>query len=337
MIARARPPRGLSWPRLCVAAIRLAVALVAAGCFATASMAQTAERKGPLAHVRSWGYQLQHAKVDRIAGSPHDLVVIDYSRDGSAEGAFTAEEVQRMQTRPDGGRRMVLAYLSIGEAETYRDYWRWYWGGKWYTRWLGWLLAPSWLGPENTSWRGNFAVRYWDPGWQALIVGPGGYVERIRAAGFDGVYLDKIDSSIEPIAKRRPSALDDMRALVRRIAEVGRIGKPAFAVVPQNGEELLTDDAYVALVDGLGKEDLLYGEFTEKKANPENVIAKRITLLQRLTQAGKTVLAVEYLDDADRIAAARERLEGLGFVPYFADRPLATLRYGDLPSTAAAR
>ena len=154
------------------------------------------------------------------------------------------------------------------------------------------------------------------------------------AAGFDGVYLDKIDSSIEAIAKSRPTAADDMRTFVRRIAEVGRAKKAGFLVLPQNGEELLTDPAYVSIIDGIGKEDLLYGEFKEKQANPEHVIARRSALLAKATAAGKTVLAVEYIDDADKITAARERLQKLGFVPYFGDRELKTLRYGDLPATA---
>jgi cysteinyl-tRNA synthetase len=302
-----------------------------------AGLARAAERHGPLAEVKRWGYQLQRPRIERIAAGPHDLVVIDYSRDGSDEGAFTSAEVARMQARPDGGKRILLAYLSIGEAESYRDYWRWYWGGKWYSRPVGWLFAPSWLGPENRNWRGNFAVRYWDKDWQRRIVGPGGYLERIVAGGFDGVYLDKTDSSIEAIAKSRPSAREDMRDLVRRIADKAREQRPGFLVVPQNGEELLVDEAYVELIDGIGKEDLLYGEFKEKEANPENVVERRAALLARAIAKGKTVLAVEYLDDPDRIAAARARLEGLGFVPYFADRPLATLRYGDLPETARGR
>ena len=327
-MSRAAPLRR----RLSAAWLTLLLAVLVTA--ATAPWALADGRSGRLGAVKRWGYQLQNPSAERIASSPHDLVVIDDSRDGSDEGAFTAADLARMQARPDGGKRVMLAYLSIGEAETYRGYWRWYWGGKWYTKPLGWLFAPSWLGPENRDWRGNFAVRYWEDGWQRLITGPGGYLERIVAAGFDGVYLDKIDSSIEAIAKSRPTAADDMRTFVRRIAEVGRAKKAGFLVLPQNGEELLTDPAYVSIIDGIGKEDLLYGEFKEKQANPEHVIARRSALLAKATAAGKTVLAVEYIDDADKITAARERLQKLGFVPYFGDRELKTLRYGDLPATA---
>lgn len=301
---------------------------------ASAFPASAQERSGALAQVKRWGYQLQNLDLNRLAGGPHDLLVIDYSRDGTEEEALKPADLAKLKRKPDGGRRLVVAYLSIGEAETYRDYWRWYWGGRWYTRWIGWFLAPSWLGPEDKSWRGNYAVRYWQPGWQDVILGKGGYVDRLIAQGFDGVYLDKINSSIEAIAKDRPSARDDMRAFVRAIAEKGRAMRKGFIVIPQNGEELLTDEAYASLIDGIGKEDLLFGEFKEKQANPENAVARRTAELKLAAAKHKTVLAVEYLDDPEKIAAARSRLEALGFVPNFSDRELTTLRYGDTPDTA---
>ena len=312
-----------------------------AGSFGAAHASEP--RKGPLAGVRSWGYQLQNLDLAHLARSPHDLLVIDFSRGGGGrDEALTANEITRLKARPGQPDRIVLAYLSIGEAEVYRDYWRWYWGGRWYTRPFGWFLAPSWLGAENPEWRGNFAVRYWDDSWQRLILGSGpgandGYLDTILAAGFDGVYLDKVDASVEAIARGRPSGQVDMRTLVRRIAEKGRAKRPGFLVVPQNGEELLGDEPFVALIDGLAKEDLLYGEFKEKKANPERAVTRRLGFMAPLTVQGKTVLAVEYLDDVQHIAAARQRLEGFGYVPTFADRALKTLRHGDGPATAGAK
>ncbi len=75
--------------------------------------------------------------------------------------------------------------------------------GFWYNRvapfifyWRkGWKPgSPTFLGPENPQWKGNFAVRYWEPAWQAIFLeGKGSYLSRVQSAGFDGVYLDKID------------------------------------------------------------------------------------------------------------------------------------------------
>lgn len=75
--------------------------------------------------------------------------------------------------------------MSIGEAENYRYYWQKAWK----------LHRPKWLDRVNPDWAGNYKVRYWNPEWQKIICGDGdSYLNRILAAGFDGVYLDIIDA-----------------------------------------------------------------------------------------------------------------------------------------------
>jgi len=292
----------------------------------TACLAQGAsdEASARLRTAKTWGYQLQKLEPGTIAATPFDVLVVDYSRDGSDEGALTAAEVKRLQMKPDGTRRVVLAYMSIGEAEEYRFYWKWYWGYLWG------LLAPSWRSDHNAEWKGNYAVRYWSPDWQKIILGPDdSYMSRILTAGFDGVYLDKIDSSVEKVAKGSSNARGDMIEFVRRIAERGRTARPGFLVVPQNGDELLPDAGYRRVIDGLAKEDLLYGEQKDKVANRAEIVEARLRRLKLLTAEGKPVLAVEYLDRPDLIASARQQLDAAGFVPYFADRALDRLRVAD--------
>src|SRR5216684_3351124 len=60
--------------------------------------------------VRHWLYQLQKLDVDRVAASQFELVVTDYSTDGSEEKRLTPAQVARLQSSPQG-RRLVLAYL----------------------------------------------------------------------------------------------------------------------------------------------------------------------------------------------------------------------------------
>jgi len=278
-----------------------------------------------LAQAKSWGYQLQNPDPDELAGVSYDVIVIDYSRTGSDDAALTAAELDRLKRKPDGGRRIVLAYLSIGEAETYRYYWRWYWG------WFFGLLAPSWRGPQNREWRGNYGVRYWMDDWQKIIFkGENSYLDRIIKNGFDGAYLDKVDEFAD-MAKRNPDARAQMIAFVSALAAHARALKPEFLIVPQNGEELLADKDYRAVINGAGKEDLLFGESKDSRPNDPQSIDANVKLLQLLTHAGKPVFAVEYLDSPEKIAAARKRLLGYGFIPYFADRALEHMRIGDLP------
>ena len=280
---------------------------------------------GPLGHAKSWGYQLQAPDPARLAGAPLDVLVIDYSRNGQVDGAFSAADIAQMQARPDGTKRIVLAYLSIGEAEEYRFYWKRHYG------WLWGAFAPSWRAKHNAEWAGNYGVRYWEQSWADIIFDkPGSYLERVITAGFDGVYLDKVDQFAD-MEKARASAKADMIAFITKMAARARQLKPGFLIVPQNGDELLADANYRSVIDGLAKESLLYGEENEGVENTATMSGPRIDRLKRLTAEGKPVFAVEYLDRAAQISSARSTLEGLGFIPHFANKALDHMRFGDLP------
>jgi cysteinyl-tRNA synthetase len=123
------------------------------------------------------GYPDRDELTAALASLPVDLLIVDADAE---DGPLTADDVERMKWKPGGARRLVLCYLSIGEAEDYRGYWNPGWSDD----------PPDWLLAENPNWPGNYTVRYWDVSWQAII-----YVqlECILAAGFDGVYLDCVD------------------------------------------------------------------------------------------------------------------------------------------------
>ena len=112
------------------------------------------ERLRRLRAINDWGYWLASFDVARIAAAPHDLIVIDSEiSDGKHfEREFSPEEVARMRMRPDGRARILLAYLSIGEAERYRPYWKEEWDDA--------AKKPPWLDRENSRWKGNFAVQF---------------------------------------------------------------------------------------------------------------------------------------------------------------------------------
>ena len=279
-----------------------------------------------LAATKRWGYQLHKFDPDTLAASSYDMLVIDYSRDGKPARALTPEEVDKIRVKPDGERRIVLAYLSIGVAQTYRYYWKWYWG------WVFGVLSPRWLGSENPEWRGNYGVRYWHEGWQKIILGgENSYLERIVKAGFDGVYLDGVDEYVDMVKEKR-NARALMIAFVKAIAERARVLKPGFLVVPQNAEALLADASYRAVIDGIGKEDLLFGDDVSQQPNDPKSIVSDVVRLKLLTADHKPVFVVEYLDAPQEIERARRRLERYGFIPYFTDRALDSMRVGDVPA-----
>jgi len=260
-----------------------------------------------LTGVKTWAFQLQKISPNKIANSSVDLVVVDYSKDGTQRRAFRAADVRRMRKKPNGKRRVVLAYLSIGEAESYRYYWRNRWKQK----------KPAWLGPENPNWPENYKVRYWDKEWQRIIFGHRkAYLDKIIAAGFDGIYLDIIDA-YEFWGNERPQAADDMVKFVSQLASYSRSKKKGFLIVPQNGEGLLQKPKFTASIDAFAKEDLLFGIRGVGVPNTLRQTADSLRLLNLAKQAGKPVFVTEYISDAPEVLRAKHKLANMGFVPYF--------------------
>jgi cysteinyl-tRNA synthetase, unknown class len=274
---------------------------------------------GPAA-IASWAYQLADIDPNAIAALPVDLVVIDYAADGADATAFTPKDVARMKLRVGGTPKKLISYMSIGEAETYRFYWQEGWNEA--------TTRPAWLDDENPDWVGNFKVRFWDPDWQAVIMGgPSAYLDRIIAAGFDGVYLDIIDAFEywRDDKSERLTADTDMIAFVIAIAAYARARRPDFMIIPQNGEALLENAAYRAVISAQGKEDVFYGMDGDGRPNKKAAVTDCLECLAPARADGIPVLVVEYLDDSKKISDARKRLAELGCAVYFGPRDLAAV------------
>ena len=304
-----------------------------------------------LARVKSWAYQLHGVSPAEIAASPHDLVVIDYSRNGRDARRFTAADVKLMQAKPDGARRLVIAYLSIGEAEDHRYYWKRGWVEPAPRRQLHGaqqqpflpdsnetvriprLIAPAWLGRENDHWRGSYQVRFWHDEWKQLIMhDQASYLSRIVSAGFDGVYLTGVDI-YTAIERDTDTAKDRMVGFVVELATIARQQKADFIVVPQNAEELLADQRYLGAIDGIAKEDLIYGGDGDGLRNSAKRIGQALRRLSAPRLVGLPVLAVEYLREPRLIEGADAELRARGFLPFFGTRGLD--RLGPLPATVS--
>jgi cysteinyl-tRNA synthetase len=127
-------------------------------------------------------YTNKSAYLAALADTNYDLLIIDAFY---KEEILTQSELTALKVKKNGSKRLVISYMSIGEAETYRYYWQNEWESS----------EPEWLEEENPDWEGNYKVKYWMQEWQSLIYGSdSSYLDKILAAGFDGVYLDIIDA-----------------------------------------------------------------------------------------------------------------------------------------------
>ena len=120
--------------------------------------------------------------VNAVKNTNYDYIIMDFFYKG--EG-YTPAQIEELKQKANGGKRLLICYMSIGEAENYRYYWQ-----------SDWTIGnPTFIEKEDPNWPGNFYVRYWDKDWQDIIYGnDNSYLKKILDAGFDGVYLDIIDA-----------------------------------------------------------------------------------------------------------------------------------------------
>ena len=116
--------------------------------------------------------------VDILSQTTYDVLIIDLYFKGIE---LTSEDVNKLKEKSQGGRRLVIGYFSVGEAEEYRKYWKNEWNKK----------LPSWISHENKNWEGNYIVKYWSREWMEITKE---MLNRYIDIGFDGVFLDTIDT-----------------------------------------------------------------------------------------------------------------------------------------------
>ena len=240
---------------------------------------------------KSWSIQLQ-GDGSALRKKNADVAVLD------------PDEVRNpahLKTKANGGKRAVLAYISVGESEDFRGYMK---KGK-----------KAWATAGEQGWSGNKIVKYWDPEWKSIVKG------RVRAAMAAGVYLDRIDT-YERI-KAPGGSRAEMVKLVKEIASEARSTKKNAAVAVQNAEELLNDDSYVKTIDAVGKEDLYHGIHHDGRRNSNESVRWSSNLLKKAKAKGKGVYVVEYVGGAAALSVKSEARRN-GFVATTGKRALSS-------------
>lgn len=128
-------------------------------------------------------YETKENLINEVELTDYDIIFMDmFFNDGTT---FDRSMIERLKLRTNGTKRMVICYMSIGEAENYR----YYWDASWETE------TPVWLDEENPNWPGNYKVKYWNPEWQRIIYGTEeSYLDNIIRLNFNGIYLDIVDA-----------------------------------------------------------------------------------------------------------------------------------------------
>ena len=168
-----------------------------------------------LPQVKSWRYQLQNIDPAEIANSPHDLVVIDHS---GADGPFSNAQVEQHEAK---ARWLPANRPGLHEHRRSRG--------------LPLVLVAAFVRPGSALKIPNGAeTTACASGMPRGRRSSSTYTDRILAAGFDGVYLDKVDE-FEDMGHT-----NDMVEFVARIAARAKAQRSDFIVViSQNGDQLI--------------------------------------------------------------------------------------------------
>ena len=325
--------------------------------------------------VHSWGYQLQGNQDSGtplealdLAAVPHDVLVMDFSRDGLESGRYHAEDIATLKARAPSSA--IISYMTIGEASDYRSHWRPAWTSTGAATGKPTASAPSWLGPNNPSWPTSCKVRYWEEGWQNVIFNDSrtGWLDLIAAQGFDGAYLDIVDAycfwgaEVSSDLRRDGDPENEKEAAQRMIEFIAgftghvRERYPDFMIFPQNGEMILSalgdpgdleqEDRertamFLKAVSAIGVEDV-YCPGNQAENNRFAPNKDRIAVLKRdFRDSGKPVFSVDYLNQDAAIEKYLARCAEDGFVPYAAPRRnldrLGAPFSGEVPVVVASR
>ena len=141
-----------------------------------------ADAKNYLYLISNDDFSSKQDVISRIATTNFDVVLIDlfYNDD-----EFTKTEIEKLKTKANGAKRLVIAYMNVGSAEKYQYYWKKSWG----------LHHPLWLRRRYDGYKDEIWVKFWRPDWQEIIYGnDDSYTKKIINAGFDGIYLDNVEA-----------------------------------------------------------------------------------------------------------------------------------------------
>lgn len=262
-------------------------------------------------------YQLQNANFQTLDSLDFYVAVVDNDDTG-----LTSAQINTLEA--DG--KTLNAYLSIGEAENYRDYWV---SGNWNS------TPPSYILGENPNWPGGYRVKFWDADWQQLTLNR---ITTLVNQGYNGAYLDIVDGYTVPevIAAWNADGMtgsikDAMEAFIIKISNHVKAINPNFEVIPQNAPELLSDTElvnlgdtltpnsdYLAAIDGIGKEST----FTNDDTYPTAWAQFDAAYLELAKAAGKYILAIEYPTSNANQTAAMNDMIAAGYIPFIGNRAL---------------
>jgi cysteinyl-tRNA synthetase len=187
--------------------------------------------------------------------------------------------------------KIVLAYLSLGQAEVSRDYWQ--------PEWM--VGQPDFLMTMDPRYNQGFIVKFWTPEWQDILLN---YTNtHIAPFGYTGILMDYM-GEYKNFVDERPSAAQDMVDFGVKVANLFRSRNPQehAIVVTQDSAELYRFPEYRDMIDGVSVEEAYYNHrYHEDKSisfgsQPAQHTKHQLAMVDRISKDKKVVFLIEYVD-----------------------------------------
>jgi uncharacterized protein (TIGR01370 family) len=316
----------------------------------------------PLSSVRYWAYQIQDldlsGAVNKIVNSKYDMVVIDptVTWDYEFDAKDMVNRIKASKASDGVHRKLVIAYIDIGEAEE----WRWYWDGQTTYEEKGLCKnsyvnniqtwAPFVVACDPDGWAGNYPVAFWDEEWKDIVIygtSLGSHLglyfdsmlDEVIQDGFDGVYLDWVEAwEMTAVQNRAQNEGKDpgqeMLNFIKQMRNYGKQYNPDFIVIQQNSSELINEVGANALknaVDAIAQEGVWWDGVggNDDWSDPEGYDYAScctnyyLTRLRKYKTSGFPVFVCDYaLAKADEVY---QKAETEGFIAYATRRSLSKL------------
>ena len=316
----------------------------------------------PLADVRYWAYQIQDldvpGNIDKIVNSQYDMVVIEptvtYDPDFNAKNMVT--RIKNSKASDNTHRKLVIAYIDIGQAEE----WRWYWGnhqtfeeyGQCKTSYINQIKqwAPWVVACDPDGWGGNYPVAFWDDDWKDVVIYGttlganndiyfSSMLDEVIQDGFDGVYIDWVEAwEMDAVQDRAGNEGKDpgqeMLDFIKEIRAYGKQHNPGFIVIQQNSSELINEvgaDELKNAVDAIAQEGVWWDgsggndDWTDPEGydEPSCCTSYYLNRLRKYKNAGFPVFVIDYA--VTKAGEVYQKAAAEGFIGYATRRSLARL------------
>jgi cysteinyl-tRNA synthetase len=286
-----------------------------------------------LKNARFWAYQIQEQDQDgnlkKLAKSRYDMLVIDQTRSLKGEEDHNSRKdvaSLKKSLNSRGGRKLVICYIDVGEAESYR----WYWQKDWT------IGSPDWIVAKDPGgWDENYPVKFWRLEWKDIVKKN---IDRVIEDGYDGIYLDWLEVySFEPVMSAADAeGLDpiaELKEFVGELRSYARDKKPDFIFIAQNAAELGTYPGYAESFDAVAQEAIWYdgagdpdnGEQEGDEPGDPDESQELLYQLEDWQKLHKPVFDVEYAEEQANVKRAYKMGRENSLITYVTLRPLDRL------------